>query len=96
MKEVAPVISRETSMWNMWIGFNTTHSFGAILFGALYLYLPLAHADLFFRSSFLVLTGLMLLAGYVVVARLYWFSVPFRGTVGAAGLYLLGLVVRFA
>ena len=96
MQEVPPVISRETTMWRTWIGFNASHSFGALLFGAIYAYLPLVHSEFFFKSGFLVLLGLVTLAGYVVLARLYWFSVPFRGIVAATVLYVLGLVVRFA
>ncbi|MEO5670843.1 MAG: hypothetical protein ABIR26_09160 [Ramlibacter sp.] len=96
MQEVSPVITRETTMWRTWIGFNASHSFGAILFGWLYGYFALAHRDFFFQSPFLILTGLVLLAGYVVLGRLYWFSIPFRGIVLATVLYVLGLVVRFA
>jgi hypothetical protein len=96
MQEVSPVITRETTMWRTWIGFNASHSFGAILFGWVWGYLALAHPRFFFESPFLLLTGLVLLAGYVVLARLYWFSIPFRGIVAATVLYLLGLVVHFA
>lgn len=46
MKAVAPVITRQTSMWKAWIGFNASHSFGAILFGALYGYLTLTQSAL--------------------------------------------------
>ena len=90
MQEVPPVISRETTMWRTWIGFNASHSFGALLFGAIYAYLPLVHSEFFFKSGFLVMLGLVTLAGYMVLARLYWFSVPFRGIVAATVLYCWG------
>ncbi|MDB5872747.1 MAG: hypothetical protein JWQ07_2189 [Ramlibacter sp.] len=96
MQEVSPVITRETTMWRCWIGFNASHSFSAILFGWVYGYLVLMHPRFFFDSPFLVLTGLALLAGYVVLGRLYWFSIPFRGIVTATVLYVLGLIVHFA
>jgi hypothetical protein len=96
MQEVAPVITRETTMWRTWIGFNASHSFGAIFFGLVYGYLPLAHPRMLFESPFLLAVGLALLAGYVVLGRLYWFSIPFRGVVTATVLYVLGLVVHFA
>jgi hypothetical protein len=32
----------------------------------------------------------------MVLARLYWFSVPFHAIVAAMAFYCLGLVVRFA
>jgi hypothetical protein len=35
MRTVSPAISRETTMWRVWVGFNATHSFGLILFSAL-------------------------------------------------------------
>jgi sterol desaturase/sphingolipid hydroxylase (fatty acid hydroxylase superfamily) len=96
MQEVSPVITRETTMWRTWIGFNASHSLCAILFGLLYTYLPLAHAGLFFGSAFLVGVGLAVLAALVVLGRMYWFSIPFRGIVAATVLYSLGLVVRYA
>jgi len=96
MQEVAPVISRETTMWRAWIGFNASHAYGAIFFGLMYGYLPLAHKDMFFKSPFLLGIGLVLLAGYVALGRLYWFSIPLRGIVAATVLYVLGLIVHFA
>jgi hypothetical protein len=96
MQEVAPGITRETTMWRTWIGFNASHSFGAIFFGLVYAYLPLAQPRMLFESPFLLAVGLALLAGYVVLGRLYWFSTPFRGVVAATVLYVLGLVVHFA
>jgi hypothetical protein len=87
------VITRETTMWKAWIGFNASHSYGAILFGAVYGYLALVHSAFLFQSRFLLLLGLLLLAGYVFLGKRYWFSVPFRGIVLASALYSLGLVV---
>ena len=51
---------------------------------------------MFFNSPFLIGLGLALLAGYVVLGRLYWFSIPRRGIITATVLYALGLVVHFA
>jgi hypothetical protein len=96
MQEVPPVISRETTMWRAWIGFNASHAFGAILFGLVYAYLPLAQAGMFFQSPFLIGAGLAMLAGLVTLGRLYWFSIPRRGIIAATVLYMLGLVVHFA
>jgi hypothetical protein len=96
MQEVSPVITRETTMWRTWIGFNASHSVALILFGWVYAYLALAHPTFFFESRFLVLTGVAVLAGYLVMARLYFFSIPFRGIVTASVLYFLGLVVHYA
>ena len=64
LKEVSPIITRETTMWKAWVGFNASHSYGAILFGLVYGYFALAHPAFLFQSAFLLLLGLLLLAGY--------------------------------
>lgn len=96
MMEVSPVLTRETTMWKAWIGFNASHSFGAILFGLVYGYLALAQSSFLFQSTFLLLVGLFLLAGYAFLAKVFWFSVPFRGIVLSTGLYVAALVIKWA
>jgi hypothetical protein len=94
MQRVAPVISRETTMWKAWIGFNASHSYGAILYGTVYGYLALDEPAFLFHSPFLCILGLAFLLGYVVLGKLYWFSVPFRGVVLATVCYVSGFVLR--
>nr|WP_226876543.1 hypothetical protein [Microbulbifer hainanensis] len=96
MDQVSPVISRETTMWRAWVGFNASHSFGAILFGLIYGYLATVHAQLLFGSVFLLGTGLALLAGYTFLALKYWFSIPLRGIVIALVLYAGAVLASLA
>ena len=93
MREVSPVITRQTTMWKAWIGFNASHSFGAILFGLVYGYLSLVHATFLFQSTFLLLLGLALLLGYLLLAKSYWFSIPLRGILLATVLYAAALLI---
>lgn len=93
MQQSALRITRETTVWRAWIGFNASHSFGLMLFGAIYGCLALLEPAVLFGSIFLRPIGLALLLGYVVLARLYFFSVPFRGVVLATMLYIAGLVL---
>src|SRR5688572_11043103 len=78
MRNVSPIITRQTTMWKAWVGFNASHSLGAILFGVVYGYLSLVEAAFLFRSTFLLLLGLALLVAYVFLAKSYFFSIPFR------------------
>jgi len=94
MKTVSPVLTRQTTMWKAWVGFNASHSCGALLFGAVYGYLGLAHDEFLFDSPFLLALGALLLAGYAVLGKLYWFSVPYHGIVLSCILYSAGLVAR--
>lgn len=91
MMEVNPVITRETTMWRAWVGFNASHSLGAILFGAVYGYLSLVHRTFLFESVFLLVLGLALLLVYTFLGKRYWFSIPFRGLLLSLILYVLAL-----
>ena len=53
IQEVSTVISRKNSMLNAWVGFNSSHSLGAMLFGLVYGYLALAQQGVLYSSSFL-------------------------------------------
>ncbi len=93
MDQVSPVISRETTMWQAWIGFNASHSFGAMLFGLIYGYLAASQPSLLFGSVFLLVVGFALLAGYTALALKYWFSLPFRGIAIALALYITAIAI---
>lgn len=92
LKTALPVITRQTTMWKAWVGFNASHGLGALFFGAVYGYLALAESALLFRSTYLAVIGGLLLGAYVVLAKRYWFSAPFRGVALAAACYAAGFI----
>src|SRR4029077_1719406 len=69
LDQVSPVITRQTTMWKAWIGVNASHSYGALLFGAVYGYLALVHPTVLFQSWFLLGLGLLFLVGFAVLAK---------------------------
>jgi hypothetical protein len=96
MSQSSPVISKETTMWRCWVGFNASHSMGLILFGLVFGYLALAHDQLLFQSPFLLVVGLAMLGGVVVLARVYWFSSPFTGVSISLACYVASIVLSRA
>jgi hypothetical protein len=92
MDAVAPVITAQTTIWRCWIGFNASHSLGAILFGLVFGYLALEPSRLFYSSGYLQAVGAVVLLSYVVLARRYWFLTPLAGLSLALLLYVGGLV----
>ena len=66
-------------MWLCWVGFNASHSMGLMLFGLVFGFLALAHGQLLFQSPFLLVVGLAMLGGFVVLCKVYFFSVPLTG-----------------
>ncbi len=91
MAEVSPVITKETSMWRVWVGFNASHSMGLILFGVIFGYLAVAHPRMLFQSGFLLAVGLAMLLGYLILAKIYWFRVPFACIAVALASYVASI-----
>ena len=96
MRQVAPRITSQTTMWRAWIGFNASHSIGLILFGVIYGYLSLFAWTLLVHSSFLVGVGIAFFLSYLVLARLYFFKKPLICIALAGTLYVLGIVIGAA
>ena len=96
LKTTSPVISRQTSMWKAWVGFNASHSLGAILFGVIFGYLALEQPILLFHSYFLGFAGLFALVSYLAMAKLYWFIRPLQGISLAFLLYVAGFILANA
>jgi hypothetical protein len=92
MDEVPLVITRQTTVWRAWIGFNASHSMGAILFGLVYGFLANAHPELLFSSPFLLAVGVVMLGGLALLAKLYWFRIPFAGVVISLACYVLSIL----
>jgi len=74
MSQISPVITKETTMWRCWLGFNATHSMGLILFGLVFGYLAVAHGQVLFQSTFLLAVGLVMLGGLVVLCKVYFLA----------------------
>jgi hypothetical protein len=93
MSQISPVITKETTMWRCWVGFNASHSMGLILFGLVFGFLALAHGQLLFQSPFLLVVGLAMLGGFVVLSKVYWFSAPFTGTSISLACYIASIAL---
>jgi len=96
MSQIAPVITKETTMWRCWVGFNASHSMGLILFGLVFGFLALAHGQLLFQSRFLLVVGLAMLGGLAVLCKVYFFGVPLAGISISFACYLASIALSRA
>ncbi|RYE38606.1 MAG: hypothetical protein EOP21_11915 [Hyphomicrobiales bacterium] len=85
------MLTSETTIWRAWVGFNASHSLCAVFFGLVFAFLALAQPDLLFRSAYLQLLGGAVLVNFVVLAKLYWFSIPLIGVSIACACFVAGL-----
>ncbi len=93
MKATTPRLTKKTTMWKAWMGFNASHSTGAMFFGLVTLYFAIRAFPLFEES--LLLQGLVLAntLAYLGFGRAYWFSIPNTGIALASICFLLALIL---
>jgi hypothetical protein len=88
MEQDSPVLTRETTMWRAWVGFNASHSVGAMFVGASTLVLATQYFDLYSHSVALPLLTNGASLFYVLLAKRYWFRIPFAGLLIATGCFV--------
>lgn len=91
MKSTTPLLTRRTTMWNAWVGFNGSHSLGAIFFGAFNLMVLWSDSHLSPWPLFTI--NIITLGTYLWLAQRYWFRIPRTGILAALLLFLLGRVL---
>ncbi len=96
MSQVSPVITKETTIWRCWVGFNATHSMGLIFFGLVFGFLAVTDSKILFRSPFLLVVGLAMLGGLVVISKIYFFSTPFTGLSVSLACYVASIALSRA
>ena len=79
MKKTFPVLTKKTTMWKAWIGFNASHSIGAVFFGVINLYFASLQFELLKESVWLVSFMLLICLFYLFLGFKYWFIIPRTG-----------------
>lgn len=92
MQGTTPKLTKETTMWRAWIGFNASHSLGAMLLGAFYLPLLNNHFQVITHSAWLSILPSIVSFAYLLLAKKYWFNVPFFGVLISL-LCFLGFII---
>jgi hypothetical protein len=79
MKDTSPVITKETTIWRAWVGFNASHSLGMIYIAALYIPLSLFHFEFISDNHWFAVLPSIIGVSYIYLAKTYWFKIPFVG-----------------
>lgn len=89
MQATSPKLTSRTTMWNAWVGFNASHSTGAMFFGFLLLFAALANLRLYAGSQIIQAVTFSNSIFYLWLGRTYWFRIPYTGI-------LLSTILQFA
>jgi hypothetical protein len=79
MKETSPILTKETTVWSAWIGFNASHSIGAMLVAGFYIPLTTFYFSVVQQSVWFSVLPAMVGLSYLILAKQYWFKIPFIG-----------------
>ncbi len=96
MKQTSPMLTKDTTMWDAWVGFNASHSLGPMIFAAIYIPLAAWHMDVIEGQAWFAVLPVLIGISYTALAMRYWFRVPLAGislsTVcfAAAAILILG------
>lgn len=79
MKLDSPILTRKTSVWKAWIGFNASHSIGVLFFALINIAVALENFELFQSSNYLLVLDNVMVLFYLFLAKKYWFIRPLVG-----------------
>ena len=87
-------LTRQTTVWRAWIGFNLSHGLGIVVFAGLLIHGAALHFDAV-RSAApeLLFAAPVVALLYFLMSLRYWFRVPAIGTGIGAALLLAGAVL---
>lgn len=79
MKCTSPILTKDTSIWRAWVGFNASHSLGAMLVAGVYVPLSWSYYEVIQNSIWFSILPALLGISYLSLAKVYWFKTPFIG-----------------
>jgi hypothetical protein len=95
MARDALLMTRRTTLWLAWVGFNLSHSLGAVLFGVMVVLIGRSPASFETQASVFLPLSVLVSATYLVLGVRYWFRTPIIG-ISLAGVSFLASWLLFA
>ena len=93
MQRSTLALTRQTTMWRAWLGFNISHGIGVLFFGLIYLTLAISDFALITRITLLQYFALTVSVSYLVLSVKFWFHIPTIGSGIGAACFLVSLFV---
>jgi hypothetical protein len=87
-------LTKRTDMWLAWVGFNLSHSLGAVAFGAFILMIGLNRVSFAQQANVAVPLSLVVSAAYLYLAAKYWFRTPIAGCALSVACFLMSWALR--
>ena len=87
--------TRRTTLWLTWVGFNLSHSLGAVLFGAVVVLVGRSEASFQAQAGVFLPLANVVSVCYLAIGLRCWFRAPLLG-IALAGVCFLTAWLAFA
>jgi hypothetical protein len=95
MKKTSPLLTKRTTMWDAWIGFNGSHSLGAIIIAVFYILLATTHMEVIRETKSFIMLAVLIGASYLFLAIKYWFRIPLIGILIATMCFMISAILIY-
>jgi hypothetical protein len=89
----SPVLTRKTTIWKAWIGFNASHSIGAMFIGIINIIIAIENFSLFQESASLLILDNCTIIFFAFLAVRYWFIIPMIGIFITLACFLIATLL---
>ena len=73
------ILTRRVDLWSIWVGFNLSHSLGAVLFGVFAIVIGRSAESFAAQAAVCVPLATAVAATYLAIGLAYWFNRPNSG-----------------
>jgi len=87
------LLTRRTNLWLAWVGFNFSHSLGAVLFGVVVLLIGRNHATFQAQAPVFLPLAVLVSGLYLWLGIRYWFRTPIVGIVLSCGCFVMSWIL---
>lgn len=94
MSKETLLLTRRTNIWLAWVGFNLSHSLGAVLFAGVVLLIGRSPASFQAQAGMFLPLTVVVSGIYLVLALRYWFRTPIIG-VALSGVCFVASSILF-
>ncbi|MCW3466114.1 LIC_13387 family protein [Chitinophaga nivalis] len=95
MQATPLILTDKLTMWPSWIGFNATHSSGAIFLGMINCYIGYKYFGLLQSDPFFAVLTLLIIGFYAWVAGKYWFKTVFLLLAAAWLCFIVAAILMY-
>ena len=90
------LLTNRTDLWRCWVGFNLSHSLGAVAFGAFVLVVGRSAPSYAAQAAFCGPLAVAVSGAFLALGLRYWFRTPIVGCAFAFACFALSWGVRIA